>query len=79
VLTIEEGSVVNGFGAFVRARIADRWPQVVGASMGIPDRFVEHGERGELLAELGLTAEGIAREATRLAGARLRAPLRETA
>jgi 1-deoxy-D-xylulose-5-phosphate synthase len=79
ILTIEEGSVVNGFGAFVRARIADRWPEVVSASMGIPDRFVEHGERGELLAELGLTAEGIAREAGRLAGARLRAPLRETA
>jgi 1-deoxy-D-xylulose-5-phosphate synthase len=28
--------------------------------LGLPDRFVEHGERGELLAELGLDAAGIA-------------------
>ena len=29
--------------------------------LGIPDRFVEHGERNELLADLGLDAAGIAR------------------
>ncbi len=29
--------------------------------LGIPDRFIEHGERGELLAELSLDAGGIAR------------------
>jgi len=28
--------------------------------LGLPDRYVEHGERGELLAELGLDAPGIA-------------------
>ena len=28
--------------------------------LGLPDRFVEHGERGELLAELGLDTAGIA-------------------
>jgi 1-deoxy-D-xylulose-5-phosphate synthase len=28
--------------------------------LGLPDRFVEHGERGELLADLGLDAAGIA-------------------
>ena len=27
--------------------------------LGIPDHFVEHGERGELLADLGLDAAGI--------------------
>jgi 1-deoxy-D-xylulose-5-phosphate synthase len=27
--------------------------------LGIPDRFVEHGERGELLADLGLDAVGL--------------------
>jgi 1-deoxy-D-xylulose-5-phosphate synthase len=79
VLTVEEGSIVNGFGAFVRARISERWPEVQGTSLGIPDGFVEHGERGELLADLGLTAEGITRSASALVGARRRAPLRETA
>ena len=33
--------------------------------LGIPDRFIEHGERGELLAELGLDAEGICRTVRR--------------
>ena len=28
--------------------------------LGIPDRFIEHAERGELLADLGLDAAGIA-------------------
>jgi 1-deoxy-D-xylulose-5-phosphate synthase len=27
---------------------------------GIPDRFVEHGERNELLADLGLSADALA-------------------
>jgi 1-deoxy-D-xylulose-5-phosphate synthase len=78
VLTVEEGTEVNGFGAFVRRHIADRWPGVRGATMGLPDGFVEHGERAELLADLGLTAEGIAARARELLGRPLR-KLAETA
>jgi 1-deoxy-D-xylulose-5-phosphate synthase len=29
-------------------------------TLGIPDRYIEHGERGEILAELGIDANGIA-------------------
>jgi 1-deoxy-D-xylulose-5-phosphate synthase len=72
LLTVEEGTVVNGFGAYVRAAVAERWPGVGGASMGMPDGFVEHGERAELLAELGLTAEGIASRTRALLGKPLR-------
>ncbi|HEY0021922.1 MAG TPA: 1-deoxy-D-xylulose-5-phosphate synthase [Longimicrobium sp.] len=78
VLTVEEGTVVNGFGAYVRKAIDDRWPEVHGASMGLPDLFVEHGERAELLAELGLTPEGIVARARVLLGRPLRS-LAETA
>ena len=35
--------------------------------LGIPDRFIEHAERGELLADLGLDAAGIARKCRELA------------
>ncbi len=28
-------------------------------TLGIPDRYIEHGERGEILAELGLDSNGI--------------------
>jgi 1-deoxy-D-xylulose-5-phosphate synthase len=31
--------------------------------LGLPDHFVEHGERGELLHDLGLDAIGIANAA----------------
>jgi 1-deoxy-D-xylulose-5-phosphate synthase len=78
VLTVEEGTVVNGFGTFVRGYVSGRWPGVHGDSMGMPDGFVEHGERGELLGDLGLTPEGIAARARGLLGKPLRT-LQETA
>ncbi|HST58380.1 MAG TPA: transketolase C-terminal domain-containing protein, partial [Longimicrobium sp.] len=78
VLTVEEGTDANGFGAYVRRFISDRWPGVQGATMGLPDAFVEHGERAELLAELGLTPEGIAARGRTLLGKPLR-KLAETA
>ena len=31
--------------------------------LGIPDRFIEHAERGELLADLGLDVKGLCRAA----------------
>jgi 1-deoxy-D-xylulose-5-phosphate synthase len=79
VLTVEEGTVVNGFGAYVRARIAELAPGVQGASLGMPDDWVPHGERRELLEEIGLTAEGIAERARHLLLAGGLQPLRETA
>jgi 1-deoxy-D-xylulose-5-phosphate synthase len=42
--------------------------------LGLPDRFVEHGERGELLADLGLDGAGIAATCRRLAGRTAAAP-----
>jgi 1-deoxy-D-xylulose-5-phosphate synthase len=62
VVTLEEGAVVNGFGAFMAREIdaldVSKPPTV--SALGIPDTFIEHGSRDELLAELGLDAEGIA-------------------
>ena len=69
---------MNGFGTYVRACVNGRWPGVHGDSMGLPDAFVEHGERAELLAELGLTADGIAARARGVLGRPLRTLL-ETA
>jgi 1-deoxy-D-xylulose-5-phosphate synthase len=79
VLTVEEGTVVNGFGAYARARIAEIASGVQSTSMGMPDAWVPHGERGELLAELELTPDGIAARARSFFGAGRLQPLRETA
>jgi 1-deoxy-D-xylulose-5-phosphate synthase len=36
------------------------WDTRILRTLGIPDRFIEHGERNELLAEIGIDAAGIA-------------------
>ncbi len=70
VLTVEEGIVVNGFGAHLAARVADRQaeglPSPTVSVMGVPDRIVNHAARSEQLEDVGLTPEGIARRAQRL-------------
>jgi 1-deoxy-D-xylulose-5-phosphate synthase len=61
VVTLEENALPTGFGSAVLEAVNDAriacGPIV---RLGLPDRFVEHGERGELLADLGLDAAGIA-------------------
>jgi 1-deoxy-D-xylulose-5-phosphate synthase len=63
VATVEEGTVVNGFGAFLSREIADdpdlEMPDRF-ATLGLPDEFVTHGSRGTILGELGLDPAGIA-------------------
>jgi 1-deoxy-D-xylulose-5-phosphate synthase len=60
VVTIEEGTLAGGFGAALleEANEAGLDTRHI-VRLGIPDRFVEHGERSELLAELGLDVNGI--------------------
>jgi 1-deoxy-D-xylulose-5-phosphate synthase len=60
VLTIEEGQLMGGFGSAVLEAASDMSLETSHIRrLGIPDRFVEHGERAELLADLGLDQTGI--------------------
>jgi 1-deoxy-D-xylulose-5-phosphate synthase len=61
VVTVEEGTVEGGFGSAVleAANAAGLETRNI-VRRGILDRFIEHGERGELLADLGLDADGLA-------------------
>ncbi len=69
VLTVEEGTLLGGFGAAVlEAANAARVSTDRVRCLGLPDRFIEHGERDELLAELGLDVNGLIRAATEMAG-----------
>jgi 1-deoxy-D-xylulose-5-phosphate synthase len=60
VLTVEEGCLPGGFGSAV-LEVANELglPTAHVSRLGIPDRFIGHAERGELLAELGLDQPGI--------------------
>jgi 1-deoxy-D-xylulose-5-phosphate synthase len=61
VVTVEEASLVAGFGSAVLEAASHAGVDAGHVRrLGIPDRFIEHGERGELLADLGLDATGIA-------------------
>lgn len=62
VVTVEEGTLEGGFGSAVleAANSAGLDARHI-VRLGLPDRFVEHGERPELLAELGLDTDGIVR------------------
>ncbi len=69
VVTVEESALMGGFGSAVLEAAADEGLDTSNVRrLGIPDTFVEHAERGELLADLGLDAAGIARTCCRLAG-----------
>jgi 1-deoxy-D-xylulose-5-phosphate synthase len=62
VVTVEENAVAGGFGSAVAELLHE---QRIGAPvlcLGIPDGFVDHGSREELLAGIGLDAEAIARK-----------------
>ena len=68
-VTLEENVLQTGFGSAVLEAVNDAGlPAGTIVRLGLPDRFVEHGERAELLADLGLDAAGIAATCRRLAG-----------
>ena len=61
VVTVEEGTVVNGFGAYLAETMQTLRPEVRVIALGVPDRLVEQAPRPDQLATFGLTADGIAR------------------
>jgi len=60
VLTVEEGTVVNGFGAFMSAVIGRHDESVRVRTHGVPDRVMVAAPRARQLHQCGLTPEGIA-------------------
>ena len=66
VVTVEEGTLEGGFGSAVleAANAAGLDARNV-VRRGIPDRFIEHGDRAELLAEIGLDVAGLVKTVRR--------------
>ncbi len=61
VVTLEDGGVSGGLGASLALACgrAGVWTPV--RHLGIPQQFLEHASRAEILEDLGLTAQGVAR------------------
>lgn len=62
VVTIEENSLLGGFGSAVLECLAEKNLKKNVRMIGAPDRFITFGSRPELLAEIGLDEEGIYRQ-----------------
>ena len=60
VLTVEEGIVLNGFGAYMSTVINRQAPGVRVAVHGVPDKIIYAAPRKKQLASIGLDAAGIA-------------------
>jgi 1-deoxy-D-xylulose-5-phosphate synthase len=61
IVTVEENVVAGGAGSAVIEALAADAVSVPVLSLGLPDRFVEHGDPQQLLADCGLDGQGIAR------------------
>jgi 1-deoxy-D-xylulose-5-phosphate synthase len=69
IVTVEEGALEGGFGsALLEAANAAGLDARHIVRLGIPDRFIQHAERAELLAELGLDVTGICAAVLRARG-----------
>lgn len=61
VVSLEEGALAGGYGSAVLETACEHgWDTRILRTIGIPDRFIEHGDRNELLASVGLDAPSIA-------------------
>lgn len=58
VLTVEDGTVVGGFGSRIAQELSDAGITV--HTLGMPDSFVEHGRQKDLVDECGYGVDGIA-------------------
>ncbi len=59
LVTIEENAVIGGAGSEVARALEGMGLSKPLLRLGLPDQFIEHGEQGQLLAELGLNAAAL--------------------
>jgi 1-deoxy-D-xylulose-5-phosphate synthase len=69
VFTVEDNTVCGGFGSAVNEHwVARGYDASKLKNLGLPDRFIDHGDRDGLMAELGLEAASLVRTAIDVVG-----------
>jgi 1-deoxy-D-xylulose-5-phosphate synthase len=61
LVTVEEHQIMGGAGSAVCEVLQGKTKVLL---LGLPDRFIDHGDPGRLLASVGLDAEGIQKAIT---------------
>jgi 1-deoxy-D-xylulose-5-phosphate synthase len=64
VVTVEDGGRAGGVGSTLTRALQDREIDVPVRTLGLPQAFLEHGSRGQVLADAGLTEQDVARRIT---------------
>jgi 1-deoxy-D-xylulose-5-phosphate synthase len=64
VVTLEDNGVHGGVGSAVSAALRSADIDVLCRDVGLPQEFFDHASRGEVLADLGLTDQDVARRIT---------------
>ena len=59
LVTVDENAIAGGAGSAVNECLAAHDVQVSVLNLGLPDRFIEHGGRGDMLRAAGLDGAGI--------------------
>ncbi len=73
VVTIEEGAKMGGFGsAFIECSVAENLDTRSIRVLALPDEFIEHGDRGDLFHQHGLSVSKIEQTCREMAGSTLR-------
>lgn len=80
VVTLEDCGRNGGFGSALAQALRDAETDVPLRDLAVPNEFLDHGSRGEVLSEVGLTEQDIARRITEWSANRLGGePVRDTA
>ena len=58
-MTVEDNAISGGAGSAVNEFLILNEIQITVLNLGLPDRFLNHGSREQLLAEAGLDSQGI--------------------
>lgn len=64
VVTVEDSGLHGGVGSTVSAALRSAGVDVPCRDLGVPQRFLDHASRAQIHAELGLTAQDVARQIT---------------
>ena len=68
IITVEDHAIQGGFGSAVAEFMIDNGYSAQITRLGIPDRFIEHGEQKELYQECGFDAQAIMQAVRQMAG-----------
>lgn len=71
VITVEDGTIVGGFGSAVLEFISENHYRAQVHRLGIPDRFIDQGTQEELYHECGFDVDGICRTVREMVRPRL--------